>query len=143
MTTSGGSAHPAIHEAEAFVRDWHRRLAAREETDELFATLANGIRLETPTAILRGPHEFRTWYDAGQHEPLADPRITGAVWEVTVTSPMHIQLTLTLPDADGTGAAGRQEWWVVRQDGGLRVRTIVVTSVVPQPVAMVAEPAFV
>ncbi len=143
MTSSGGD--PAVQEAQAFVRDWHRRLAAGGPIDELIATLANGMRLETPSAIVRGAQEFRAWYEAGQHEPLADHRIAEAVWEVKVTSPVHTQLTLTLPAADGTGPAGQQEWWVVRQDGALRVRTIVVTSPVPQPAAMpvvVAEPAF-
>lgn len=142
MTSSDGAAPLAVREAEAFVRDWHRRLAAGGPTGELIATLANGVRLETPTAVLRGPDEFRAWYEAGQHEPLADHRIAGAEWDVTVTSPVHVQLTAVLPAAAGTGPSCRQEWWVVRQDGALRVRTIVVTTLAPQPAAEVAEPAF-
>lgn len=148
MTSSGGTPPLSAQEAEAFVRDWHARLTAEVPADELLAHLANGLRLELPTGIVRGPQEFRTWYEAGLHGPLADGRMAAASVEVAVTSPVHAQLTLTFPDPaeDGTGSGGRQEWWVVRQGGALRLRTIVVSAPASRPTAApepaVAEPVF-
>jgi hypothetical protein len=152
MTSSGSAADRlTAREAEAFVRHWLELLAAGAPADELVPALANGMRLELPAGIVRGPQEFRTWYEAGAHAPLAGHRFAGVSWEVDVTSPVHAQVTLAVPAGDGDAGPGcRQEWWVVRQSGVLRVRTIVVTAPVPQPVPVpaaaeavpVAEPAY-
>ncbi|CAL9674803.1 hypothetical protein [Streptomyces sp. enrichment culture] len=146
MTSSGSAVRLTATVAEAFVKDWLGRLAAGAPAEELLPALANGMRLELPTEIVRGSAEFRAWYESGRHGPLTD-RLTEASWEAGVTSPVHAQLTLTVPAGDGTGTC-RQEWWVVRQNGVLRVRTIVVTAPVtrpaagPAPASSVAEPAY-
>ncbi|MEU0688397.1 hypothetical protein [Streptomyces uncialis] len=151
MTSSGVAVHPSAREARSFVTHWLGRLAAAAPADELIAAFANGVRLETPTGIVRGPDEFREWYRAGRHRPLVDPRdlagprAAGGSWEVEIRSPVHRRLTLALPAADG-GPAVHQEWWVVRRDGALRIRTVVVTGPAARPVpvpAAAAEPAYV
>lgn len=119
---------------DAVVRHWHTRLITEAPVTDLMADLANGVRLELPGQILRGTQEFRTWYERGQHAPLADHRLAHADCEVSISSPVHAQVTVRLP-ASADQAATRQEWWVVLQDEVPRIRTVVV---VDEPAATTA-----
>ncbi|WP_405474991.1 hypothetical protein [Streptomyces sp. NBC_00009] len=139
MTTST----PALtaEAAEVFVRTWHQKLSDGAATGELLTQLANGMRLELPGRIVRGLEEFADWHAQGLHTPLCDIRVLGASFQVTLSSPVHAQVVIDL-QGDTDNASVQQEWWLVRKDGELHVRTICVTSQQPASRAARAQPVL-
>ncbi|MDT0306629.1 hypothetical protein RM780_06595 [Streptomyces sp. DSM 44917] len=109
--------------AEALVRRWHRAITNRVPVEQLTPHLANGLRLDLPTGVLRGIEDFRRWYASGRHLPLAGEAVDLAEIRVSLPSPVHAQVMVTTTAEPGA-APVRQEWWVVRQEGGPRIRTI-------------------
>ncbi|GLV79348.1 hypothetical protein ACH4VS_37815 [Streptomyces hygroscopicus] len=121
-----------LPEAERLVRDWLRRLRDGAAPEELSAHFANGMRLELPERIVRGPEEFADWWRDGAHHILTGLPLGGGALEVTLSSPVHAQVVVTLQSA-GADSPPSQEWWVVLRDGIAQIRAITVTGLHPEP----------
>ncbi|MFD5317117.1 hypothetical protein [Streptomyces sp. NPDC127098] len=118
--------------AEALVRRWHRALTDRRPLGELTEHLANGLRLDLPSGVVRGVEGFRRWYEAGDLLPLAGRGVALTGVDVRLLSPLHAEVTATT--ITGPGAVPtRHEWWVVRQPEGPRIRTISVRQPAAAP----------
>ncbi|MDT0270316.1 hypothetical protein RM844_28995 [Streptomyces sp. DSM 44915] len=121
---------------ETLVRDWHQCLADRAPVALLTSDLANGLRLDLPGGVVRGLAEFRRWYAAGDHLPLAGRGVSLTDVRVRLLSPVHGELTTTAGGGAPGAAPTRQEWLVVLQDGAPRIRSVSVEPAAPAaPVA--------
>ncbi|KPI01741.1 hypothetical protein OK006_7930 [Actinobacteria bacterium OK006] len=127
MITAANRPILTAQDAQNVVRRWRRRLVAGASLDELTAQLANGMRLELPDRTVRGHTEFAAWYRSGPHRLLADLLTGEGDVEVTLSSPVHAQVTVT-SSSNAAGAPPQQEWWVVLQDRAPRIRTVTVTG---------------
>ncbi|MYV39598.1 hypothetical protein GT030_12120 [Streptomyces sp. SID1328] len=130
-TATADSSALAAAEAESLVRDWLRMLRAGAPPEELAAYFANGMRLELPERIVRGPEEFAEWCRDGDHHMLTELPLGDGVVEVTLSSPLHAQVIVT-PPPSGADSLPHQEWWVVLRDRP-RIRVITVTGLHPEP----------
>ncbi|MEO3751593.1 hypothetical protein [Streptomyces sp. B6B3] len=112
--------------AEDLVRRWHRSVTDRVPVERLTPDLANGLRLDLPSAVVRGVADFCRWYADGRHLPLAGRSVALADVRVRLLSPVHAEVTATTTTGHD-GWLARHEWWVVAQEEGPRIRTISVT----------------
>ncbi|MFI7276587.1 hypothetical protein [Streptomyces sp. NPDC049879] len=128
---------PVAATVEDLVRDWYDALGRGVPAEQLLPYLANGLRIDLPTAVVRGPQEFSRWYLTDACLPFTRCKPEPAGIQVRVQSPVHAMASVSVAGPDGTPAA-RHEWWVVFQDGVPRIRTI---AVEPRPSSEAPAPA--